>query len=323
MCARAARSTGRILVGTTSWTENTLLERGRFYPAEVRSPEERLQYYASLFPIVEVDSTFYALPSLRDATLWTERTDPGFVFDIKAFRLFTELRTPVRSLPVDIRASVATADANVFYDKLPEAIRKELWQRFRAALEPLRSVDRLGTVLFQLAPSLLCNPAGLRHIAHCAEQMSGYQIAVELRDGSWFSEKQREQTARFLREHGVAQVATDEPQNKNFSVPSLWAATADVAVVRLHGRQRRNVKKRGPHFAAERLAYRYTDEELTSFTGPVTRLAQQAREVHVLFNNCYSDWAQRNAARFTEMLGKRAVTMRVPRVDAPRPAARR
>src|SRR3989337_792776 len=88
---------GEILVGTCSWTDPTLLQCGRFYPGWVHSAEERLQYYVSQFPIVEVDSTYYTLPSERTCRLWARRTPDRFVFDIKAFRLFTEHPTPLRS----------------------------------------------------------------------------------------------------------------------------------------------------------------------------------------------------------------------------------
>src|SRR6478735_149651 len=78
-----------ILVGTASWTDKSLIESGRFYPAEAKTPEQRLQYYASQFPIVEVDSSYYALPAERTAGLWVQRTPAAFTFDVKAFALFT------------------------------------------------------------------------------------------------------------------------------------------------------------------------------------------------------------------------------------------
>ena len=76
---------GEILFGTCSWTDPTLIESGRFYPSWARSAEARLQYYASQFPIVEVDSSYYALPNERTSALWVERTAARFLFDIKAF----------------------------------------------------------------------------------------------------------------------------------------------------------------------------------------------------------------------------------------------
>jgi uncharacterized protein YecE (DUF72 family) len=90
---------GEILVGTCSWTDQTLIESGRFYPDWARSAEARLQYYASQFPVVEVDSTYYALPNERTSGLWVNRTGDSFLFDIKAFRLFTQHPTPLNSLP--------------------------------------------------------------------------------------------------------------------------------------------------------------------------------------------------------------------------------
>ena len=57
---------GEILIGTCSWTDRTLIESGRFYPAWARSAEARLQYYASRFSIVKVDSSYYALPNEKN-----------------------------------------------------------------------------------------------------------------------------------------------------------------------------------------------------------------------------------------------------------------
>ena len=92
-----------VLIGTTSWTDKTLIASGLFYPRNVKSAEARLRYYANQFAIVEVDSSYYAMPSERNSLLWVERTPTEFVFDIKAFRLFTQHQTPLSALPADIR----------------------------------------------------------------------------------------------------------------------------------------------------------------------------------------------------------------------------
>src|ERR671917_2115792 len=94
---------GRILVGTASWTDKSLIESGRFYPPDATTAEGRLQHYASVFPLVEVDSSYYGLPSVRNSALWVERTPDDFTFDIKAFSLFTHHPTRPASLPKDIR----------------------------------------------------------------------------------------------------------------------------------------------------------------------------------------------------------------------------
>src|SRR2546423_57202 len=80
---------GLIRFGTAGWTDKTLTAAGVFYPAGVDDAEERLRYYASRFPLVEVDSTYYALPARRMAELWAERTPRDFTFNVKAHALMT------------------------------------------------------------------------------------------------------------------------------------------------------------------------------------------------------------------------------------------
>jgi hypothetical protein len=83
----------QILVGTSSWTDKSLSEFGEFYPADVKTPEARLRFYASQFPIVEIDSSYYAIPAERTAEQWAERTPDDFVFKVEAFRLLTTHQT--------------------------------------------------------------------------------------------------------------------------------------------------------------------------------------------------------------------------------------
>jgi uncharacterized protein YecE (DUF72 family) len=116
---------GKILVGTTSWTEKTLIDSGLFYPPVVKTPEDRLRYYATKFPITEVDSTYYALPSERNAQVWVERTPENFVFHVKAFRLLTGHQTAPSALPKDIREAIGTAERkNVYYRSSTVGFRK-------------------------------------------------------------------------------------------------------------------------------------------------------------------------------------------------------
>jgi uncharacterized protein YecE (DUF72 family) len=207
----------RILVGTTSWREKTLVESGHFYPPDVHTAEGRLRYYATRFPVVEVDSSYYGLPSARNGNLWVERTPEGFVFDVKAFRPFTQHQTPPDALPKEIRDRLTPIATKNFYDKdMPPDILDELWERFRSALDPLRSAGKLGVVLFQFAPWLVYRPASLDLIATCAERLPGDRIAVEFRNKSSLVEKHLAETLAFEREHGLAHVVVDEPQSFPF-----------------------------------------------------------------------------------------------------------
>ena len=100
------RSGGAIRIGTASWTDPTMTARGVFYPDGAETAEERLGYYASRFPVVEVDATYYALPSARTAELWVARTPPDFTFDVKAHALMTGQPTETKRLPKDLRAAL-------------------------------------------------------------------------------------------------------------------------------------------------------------------------------------------------------------------------
>ena len=89
----------RLKIGTASWTDKSLLDSGKYYPADCKSAEARLRYYASEFPLVEVDSTYYGMPAERNSVLWTERTPEDFTFNVKAFRLFTSHQTQPKFPP--------------------------------------------------------------------------------------------------------------------------------------------------------------------------------------------------------------------------------
>ena len=105
---------GQILVGTASWADKSLLDSGLFYPKQAKSAEARLRHYATHFPLVEVDSSYYALPAPQVAQLWAERTPETFVFDVKAFRIFTQHQT----LPnVLAKSDSANAGASDFDDR--------------------------------------------------------------------------------------------------------------------------------------------------------------------------------------------------------------
>src|SRR5665647_2400300 len=113
----------RILVGTCSWTDPTLIASGRFYPPGVTNAEARLRYYAEQFPIVEVDSTYYAPPSARNSELWAARTPEGFVFNVKAYALLTGHPARVERLPAWLREAlpaVALAKKNAYRNDVGE-----------------------------------------------------------------------------------------------------------------------------------------------------------------------------------------------------------
>jgi uncharacterized protein YecE (DUF72 family) len=299
---------GEVLVGITSWTEPSLIKSGRFYPASARSAEARLRFYAGQFPIVEVDSTYYALPSKDNSRLWVERTPDSFVFDVKAFRLFTQHPTSPLSLPKDILEALPPEHQqkllqkkNLYDRDLPSAVVDELWQRMDEALDPLHRAGKLGVVLFQFPAWFFPGNEQRSYIARCQEKMSRYRIAVEFRHNSWLSDKNRDRTFTFLRENNLPYVCVDEPQGFSSSVPPIAEATSDVSVVRFHGRNREAWE--GPEqTAAARFNYLYSESELGEWEPKIRQLSTQTRQLHVLFNNCYQDKATTNASQMRAML---------------------
>src|SRR5919106_5017317 len=95
-----------VRVGTASWTDPTMVAPGVFYPPDATNAEGRLRYYADQFPIVEVDATYYALPTRQMGELWLERTPPDFTFDIKAHALMTGQPSEPKRLPKDLREAL-------------------------------------------------------------------------------------------------------------------------------------------------------------------------------------------------------------------------
>jgi len=295
---------GDILIGTCSWTDPTLIESGRFYPSPSLSAEARLRYYASRFPIVEVDSPYYALPSERTSGLWVKRTGDNFIFDIKAFRLFTQHPTSPASLPRDIREALPPkigSKNSLYYHDLPEELLQETWHRFQQALLPLDSSGKLGVVLFQFPPWFRYGERQCAYIISCRENLPQYTIAIEFRHNSWLNEKNIEYTLSFLQRHNLPFVCVDEPQGFPSSVPPFAVATSDIALVRFHGRNRQTWEKKdiGP---AERFNYRYTREELAEWIPRMKELAAKTHQLHILFNNCHQDKAVTNASQIRLML---------------------
>lgn len=295
----------RIRVGTASWTDPSLIQCRKFYPPGCSSAEGRLRYYASKFPLVEVDSSYYALPSARNAHAWVERTPDDFVFNLKAFRLFTGHQTPAKALPKDVQQALAghfASHRNLYYRDTPAEIRDLLWQRFESAVRPLREAGKLRALHFQFAPWVQRSARAQDHILECARRLPGYRLAVEFRHRSWFEPRACAETLAFERAHGLVHVVVDEPQGFENSIPAVWEATApQLAILRLHGRNQATWNI-GGETASDRFNYDYSDAELADLAGPMRHLAAQVGEAHAIFNNNYGDQGQRNAATLQALL---------------------
>jgi uncharacterized protein YecE (DUF72 family) len=223
----------------------------------------------------------------------------------KAYAPITTHPTETSRLPKDIRGSLPreTQEKRRVYPKdLPAETLAEIHQRFWTALEPLRRSGKLGAILLQYPDWFVISRDNKETILRARELLPDDRLAVEFRNGTWMSQRNRDETLRFLSDGGFTYVSVDEPQGFPSSVPPVAAVTnEDLAVIRFHGRNAANWQRKGIT-AAERFDHRYSKPELMEWIPRIRRVAEQAREVHLLMNNCHGDKAVNNAMELAELL---------------------
>lgn len=294
-----------IRIGTGGWTDPRLTAPGVFYPRGANTPEARLRYYASRFSMVEVDTTYYAIPSRETVEHWAERTPADFMFHVKAHALMTGQPSEVNRLPAELRAALPRelAEAQRVYAKdLPPAIREAIWKAFVDAVEPLRASGKLGAVLLQYPHWFVPRPGADEALLEAKARMAGLPIAVEFRNRRWLDERHADRTVDFLASNELPLVAVDAPQGLQSSMPPVAAVTsARLLVLRLHGRrvetwQRRNVT------VAERYRYLYEPQELMEWVRVILQAAPRVHTVTVVLNNCYANYGTTNAFEIAKLL---------------------
>jgi uncharacterized protein YecE (DUF72 family) len=273
------------------------------------SAEERLRWYARIFDTVEVNATYYALPSPRNAALWVARTPPGFLFQVKAYSLMTGHHPRADTLPADLRLMLPedlplTRRGEIERERFPAEALDRCFELFRDGLAPLAEAGKLGYVLFQLAPWVRYGDPALAYLASLRRRLPGWTVAVEFRNATWIPER-TDEVLGFLADQGLAFVAIDAPWQP--FVPAITAA--GWATVRLHGQ---NVKGWHDQLAgkeptvAEKYDYLYAPDELAAIARRVRALGGHARRVAVTFNNNNLDYPVRNALDLRRLLGLEA-----------------
>jgi uncharacterized protein YecE (DUF72 family) len=292
---------GVIRIGTCSWAEKSLIESGTFYPQEVATPEKRLRYYAGHFDTVEVDSSFYAIPTPHMVSAWAERTPLGFLFHVKAYGALTGHSISPGTLPPELRASLPVAERDNESVLVAEpSLLRELARTSVKAFVPLREARRLGFIVFQFPPWFGYKSANLEYLLYCKELMAGLPIAVEFRHGSWLTHHHAGALFEFLHQHKITYITCDEPQYGTLATaPFLPEITSAMAYLRLHGRNAENWLSHD----TPRYDYLYREAELEDFALVARRLAERARMVFIMFNNCHLGHAAQNALQLKRMFG--------------------
>jgi uncharacterized protein YecE (DUF72 family) len=262
---------------------------------------ERLRWYAQHFELVEVNSTFYSVPETRMVERWCATTPDEFTFDVKLHQLFSYHSTPAKLLPPDLQTRAETdVKGNV---KSTPHLQQAMLKTFLCSMSIIRDAGKLGALLLQLSPAFSPRKHELNELEPLVEMLGDYDLAIEFRNRNWAVGDLLDSTINFVREHRAIFVNVDAPPSDHFTVmPSDVDEVTDpkAAYLRLHGR---NAKAyiTGKTVAA-RFDYDYSDKEITEVADRSRKLAQEARELHVIFNNNNLDYAPRAALRLRKAL---------------------
>ncbi len=262
-----------ITIGLTGWSDHDSLQL---------DAKHKLADYAAHFPLVEVDTSFYAIPSPRTTANWAAGTPDAFRFVVKAFQAMTRHK-----------------EWNQYFDS-----ENEMYQKYMEAIAPISESGKLKAILFQFPPYFQCNQENVSYLRHIQKQMGSLPVAIEFRNASWFSEAHQEKTLALLQELGFIHTIVDEPQVGVRSVPIVLRATdPELTLVRMHGRNQYGwMKANSPEWREVRTLYRYNAEEIKEWAKYLTHLQKETKEVVVIFNNNSGGDAADNAKHLQEEL---------------------
>jgi uncharacterized protein YecE (DUF72 family) len=295
-----AKRSGKIAVGTASWSDPGFVER--WYPKKMRATD-RLGWYAQHFEIVEVNSTFYSVPDARMVERWSAATPDQFTFDVKLHQLFSFHSTPAKLLPPDLQRR-AEIDAKGKVKPTP-ALQEVLMKTFLRSISLLRAGGKLGALLLQLSPAFSPRQHELGELSLVIEMLRDYELAIEFRNRNWVVGERLGSTIAFLRKHRAAFVNVDAPIAEHFTImPSDLDEITNpyLTYLRLHGRNARGYLT--GNTVAARFDYDYSGEEISDVAERTKSLARGADEVHVIFNNNNLDYAPRAALRLRKAFGQ-------------------
>ncbi|WP_154894891.1 DUF72 domain-containing protein [Staphylococcus pasteuri] len=267
-----------INIGLTGWGDHDTLYE------DLERKTDKLKTYASHFPIVELDASYYAIQPERNIQKWINETPKRFQFVVKIHQALT--------LHADFRDFAET--------------RQELFDKFKEMLKPLQENEKLAMVLVQFPPWFDCSSQNIKYILYVKQQLKDFPICVEFRHQSWFNERFKEETLTFLTEHQIIHAVVDEPQVNDGSIPLVNRITSDIAFVRYHGRNVHGWTKKDmtdQEWRDVRYLYNYNDQELYDLAQKVKILEQKAKKVYVVFNNNSGGHATQNAKTYQDMLG--------------------
>lgn len=264
-----------VFVGLSGWGDHDDI-----YPRGTKAAD-KLKVYGGHFPIVELDSSFYAIPSPERMQKWCEQTPEDFGFIVKAYQGMTGHAR----------------------GKIPFPDTKAMFKAFRESAQAMKEAGKLKAVLFQYPPWFGCERKNVEILRRTREWMDGFSLALEFRHQSWFDESMIDKTLAFMREEGWIHSICDEPQAGEGSIPTILEPTReDCTLVRLHGRNASGWHSSGqPNWREVRYLYRYDEHELLEWKRNIDKLLESTRNCWVIFNNNSGGDAADNAIQLMNL----------------------
>jgi len=261
-----------IKIGTSGFSFDDW--KGPVYPSNIKK-QDMLPYYERELGlnILELNSTYYTLPSQKSMEGMSRKTSPGLEFSVKAHKAMThEIREKGSDRIID---------------------NKDVFEKFKYSIEPLINEGKLLCVLAQFPYSFYPNKDNFEYLKVFKERMEDIKLVIEFRNKYWHKDK----VMKFLSDNGMGYCIVDEPRLSGL-MPFVPLATSDIGYFRLHGRNTNwfNVP------ISVRYDYLYSEEELLEFIEPIKKIADNTFTTLIFFNNCHAGSAVKNAIMLIKML---------------------
>jgi uncharacterized protein YecE (DUF72 family) len=259
----------RILVGTSGFYYRDW--QGVFYPQTVKK-EAYLSFYAEHFQALELNFSYYRIPSARQSEQMLEKAKGRLEFVVKAYREITHEISP-RSV-------------------------HEILPQFMEGISPFFEAGKLGAILLQFPQAFRYLPHTRRYLGSLLESLTAYPVSVEFRHQEWL----KSSVYQSLEELNTGLVCVDEPSLPSL-VPPTVTATSRIGYIRFHGRNKKNWYKGD---SISRYDYLYSEEEIKEWLPKINELASKTEKCFVFFNNHTKSQAVTNAKMLLKLLKDQA-----------------
>ena len=265
-----------IEIGLSTWSD---------HPGLGLKDKATLSEYASQYPIVEVDSPYYAMPKLSDIVNWQHQVPSDFQFILKATGKMT-----LHGL--DNQEPYLNND------------RRLEFTNYRRIIDPLIRNQQLAAILFQFPARFNCRIENIRYLLEIRQLLKKVPIAIEFRNHQWVSDTVGQDSMAYLKKLGFINVSVDEPFDGVVGMPqNLTITNSKLTILRLHGRNHDAWLHASQFSKKDRTSYSYSDEELQQIAKTVQAMAKKTKKVVVIFNNNGNHDAYPNAQKLKEILG--------------------